>query len=99
MCGLLTEADNQAHVLPIVRASVEDRSWRVRFNVGREFHQLAEAMGEKITGEELLPAFCNLLQDAEAEVRTVAARNITGFYTIMGADVFVKELVPIMQVR
>jgi serine/threonine-protein phosphatase 2A regulatory subunit A len=55
-------------------------------------------MGSKITESDLLPSFCNLLQDAESEVRTVAAKNIQGFQELVGAEVFVKELVPIMQV-
>lgn len=98
MCGLLTEEENAEFVLPIVRASVEDRSWRVRFNVAKEFHALAKAMGAQITETDLLPSFCNLLQDAEAEVRTVAAKNIQGFQELSTEEVFVAELVPIMQV-
>lgn len=34
---LLTPDENAQHVLPIVRASVEDRSWRVRFSVAKDF--------------------------------------------------------------
>jgi serine/threonine-protein phosphatase 2A regulatory subunit A len=35
---LLSHDENTQHVLPIVRASVEDRSWRVRFSIAKDFY-------------------------------------------------------------
>jgi serine/threonine-protein phosphatase 2A regulatory subunit A len=95
---LLTEPENVQHVLPIVRLSVEDRSWRVRFNVAKEFHPLCKAMGDNITMSDGLGSFCNLLQDAEAEVRAAAAKNISGYLDLIGVENFVAEIVPTMQV-
>lgn len=37
IAALLNHDENVAHVLPIVRSSVEDRSWRVRFSIAKEF--------------------------------------------------------------
>jgi serine/threonine-protein phosphatase 2A regulatory subunit A len=34
---LLNAEDNLQTILPIVKASVEDRSWRVRFSIAKEF--------------------------------------------------------------
>ena len=34
---LLDEDDNSLHVLPVVRSSCEDRSWRVRFSIAKDF--------------------------------------------------------------
>lgn len=59
---LLSENDNLMHVLPIVRSSVEDRSWRVRFSIAKDFFPLSRAMGSQITESELLGCFSNLLQ-------------------------------------
>lgn len=39
---LLSPEENAQHVLPIVRSSVEDRSWRVRFSVAKDFFPVRE---------------------------------------------------------
>jgi serine/threonine-protein phosphatase 2A regulatory subunit A len=59
---LLSPEENTQSVLPIVRASVEDRSWRVRFSIAKDFFPLSRAMGSQITEAELLGCFTNLLQ-------------------------------------
>lgn len=41
---LLSPEENAQHVLPIVRSSVEDRSWRVRFSVAKDFFPVREAI-------------------------------------------------------
>ena len=66
------------YLLDSVRASVGDKSWRVRYMVANEFVGLAEAVGEPIVKEELVGAFVGLLKDNEAEVRTAGAGQIPG---------------------
>jgi len=61
----------------------------VRFNVAKEFHPLSEALGKNITLSDGLGSFCNLLQDAEAEVRAAAAKNIGGYLDLVGVENFV----------
>lgn len=39
---LLTPEENAQHILPIVRSSVEDRSWRVRFSVAKDFFPVSD---------------------------------------------------------
>ena len=34
---LLSAEENTQNILPVVRASVDDRSWRVRFSIAKEF--------------------------------------------------------------
>lgn len=40
-CGtigeMLNEQENSQHVLPLVRTSMDDRSWRVRFTIAKSF--------------------------------------------------------------
>lgn len=62
IADLLSPEENSQFVLPIVRASVEDRSWRVRFSIAKDFFPLSRAMGKQITESELLACFTNLLQ-------------------------------------
>ena len=98
VASLLSEAENEEHVLPIVHASVEDRSWRVRYNMAKMFHPLSAAMGTDITMRDMLGSFLNLLQDAEAEVRTAATKNVAGYCELVGVEVFVQEVMPVLQV-
>ena len=64
-------------LLPLVVATIDDRSWRVRWTAAAKFadvissfHQLPDAM------DSLVPAYEKLLQDPEAEVRTAATFNL-----------------------
>ncbi|KAI9917812.1 hypothetical protein PsorP6_013078 [Peronosclerospora sorghi] len=84
---LLSPEDNALHVLPILRSSVEDRSWRVRFSITKDFYPLSRAAGQPITD-----CFSNLLQDAEAEVRAAAAKNLSGYVLIIKSELFSREL-------
>lgn len=47
-----------------------------------EHSQLSEAAGEEIVREELVSAFTLLLKDQEAEVRTAAAGQIPGEFSL-----------------
>ncbi len=74
----LSPDETKEHLLDPLRASVGDKSWRVRYMIANEFVDLAEAVGEGVVREELVGAFVGLLKDNEAEVRTAAAGQIPG---------------------
>lgn len=74
----LSPEETREYLLEPLRASVGDKSWRVRYMIANEFVALAEAVGEGLVGEELVGAFVGLLKDNEAEVRTAAAGQIPG---------------------
>lgn len=72
-----TEVALLKRILPLVVATIDDRSWRVRWTAAAKFasvikayDQLADAM------DSLVPAYEKLLQDPEAEVRTAATFNL-----------------------
>ena len=52
---LLSVEDNQAAVLPIIRAVCQDKSWRVRYVVAEHFCQLVPSVGDSVTQAEMLP--------------------------------------------
>jgi serine/threonine-protein phosphatase 2A regulatory subunit A len=65
-------------LLPLIVATIDDRSWRVRWTAAAKFadviaayDQLPDAM------DALVPAYEKLLQDPEAEVRTAATFNLS----------------------
>uniref|UniRef100_A0A8C2R874 TOG domain-containing protein n=1 Tax=Capra hircus TaxID=9925 RepID=A0A8C2R874_CAPHI len=73
---LLSQDDIEALVMPTLRQAAEDKSWRVRYMVADKFSELQKAVGPKITLNDLIPAFQNLLKDCEAEVRAAAAHKV-----------------------
>jgi serine/threonine-protein phosphatase 2A regulatory subunit A len=63
--------------LPLVVATIDDRSWRVRWTAAAKFATVIAAFNP-IPGamDALIPAYEKLLQDPEAEVRTAATFNL-----------------------
>lgn len=49
------EDECAAHIVPVIKHAVEDRSWRVRCAMARGFAEAARAVGPKLTTVELLP--------------------------------------------
>ena len=64
-------------ILPLIMATIDDRSWRVRWTAAAKFADVITAYDE-LPGamESLVPAYEKLLQDPEAEVRTAATFNL-----------------------
>ena len=65
-------------VLPLIVATIDDRSWRVRWTAASKFALVVKAFSP-LTGtmDALVPAYEKLLQDPEAEVRTSATLNLS----------------------
>ena len=66
-------------IVPLIAATIEDRSWRVRWTVGSKFAQVIDAFKDlegTYAMDILVPAYEKLLQDPEAEVKTAATLNL-----------------------
>jgi serine/threonine-protein phosphatase 2A regulatory subunit A len=67
-------------ILPLIVATIDDRSWRVRWTAAAKFAAVITAYDDlpDVTDvmDTLIPAYEKLLQDPEAEVRTAAALNL-----------------------
>jgi len=58
-------------------ATIDDRSWRVRWTAAAKFADVVRAFDQlPDTMDSLVPAYEKLLQDPEAEVRTAATFNL-----------------------
>mmetsp|Transcript_124392 Transcript_124392/g.311028 ORF Transcript_124392/g.311028 Transcript_124392/m.311028 type:complete len:590 (+) Transcript_124392:92-1861(+) len=73
---MFNQEENRQYTLNVIKAAVEDRSWRVRLTVAKNFDQLCAAFGPDIVAAELLKSFITLLKDNEQEVRKEAVRVI-----------------------
>lgn len=78
LAAALSDEETKVNLLEPMRASITDKSWRVRYMVANEFVGLAESTGESIIREEFVGAFVGLLKDNEAEVRTAASGQVPG---------------------
>jgi serine/threonine-protein phosphatase 2A regulatory subunit A len=66
-------------IVPLIAATIEDRSWRVRWTVGSKFAHVIDAFKDlegTYAMDILVPAYEKLLQDPEAEVKTAATLNL-----------------------
>ena len=64
-------------ILPLLVATIDDRSWRVRWTAAAKFATVMAAYDRVPDAVDLLvPAYEKLLQDPEAEVRTAATLNL-----------------------
>lgn len=77
--GALNEHESALikRLLPLIIATIDDRSWRVRWTAAAKFADVIKAYNT-IPGamDSLIPAYEKLLQDPEAEVRTAATFNL-----------------------
>ncbi|GBG78322.1 hypothetical protein CBR_g26350 [Chara braunii] len=80
---LLDRQDCVAHVLPVIVAFSQDKSWRVRFNVANQLYELCEAIGSE------------LASDTSQYVRAALASNIMGLAPLLGKEVTIEQLLPI----
>jgi serine/threonine-protein phosphatase 2A regulatory subunit A len=65
------------NILPLVLATIDDRSWRVRWTAASKFAAVIQAYDVlPNVMDSLVPAYEKLLQDPEAEVRTAATLNL-----------------------
>jgi serine/threonine-protein phosphatase 2A regulatory subunit A len=71
------ELDLLRRILPLIVATIDDRSWRVRWTAAAKYADVISAydlLPEAM--DSLVPAYEKLLQDPEAEVRTAATFNL-----------------------
>ena len=74
---LLPKEETESLVMPVWRRCAEDKSWRVRYMVAEKFTDFQAAVGPEVTKNDLVPAFCALLKDCEAEVRSASAHKVS----------------------
>lgn len=60
--------ENLQHTVSVINDGCQDRSWRVRLTVAKEFPKLCKAFGSELL-EQLLDCHRRLLRDQEFEVR------------------------------
>ena len=93
-CIALAPQLGASTVLPVIKACLEDKSWRVRYAAADRFCRLCEVSGTETTKTQLLKGFVALLGDDEAEVRTAAATKVDGVCKLLPVDLAVLHILP-----
>jgi serine/threonine-protein phosphatase 2A regulatory subunit A len=83
---ILNASENKTHALPIIIAATEDKSWKIRLALAKNFAQLAEAFGKEITDISLIQIFTNLLKDSETDVRIAGVQSLNSFIKLINVD-------------
>merc|ERR1712159_822911 len=89
--------DKENLVVPTVRAAAQDKSWRVRYCAAEKFADLAGALGPEITQNDLVGLFVRLLKDSEAEVRGVAAGQVSAVAKSLPVAMITGQVLPCVQ--
>jgi len=63
LAKVLSRDDNKTHTLPVIIQAAEDKSWRVRLALSKNFADIAESFGKEITDLSLVQTFSALLKD------------------------------------
>ncbi|MDR3736515.1 MAG: HEAT repeat domain-containing protein [Acidobacteriaceae bacterium] len=92
----LVKEDVQRLSLPILLSLFEDKSWKVRLTIAKNFSELANAFGKDITDANLVARFAVLLKDVEADVRTAAVINLKTCVKSISAEKIQAILLPSM---
>jgi serine/threonine-protein phosphatase 2A regulatory subunit A len=99
-CTLLKKIDAPASVIseivPTVKATADDPSWRVRLAISKTFGNFAASVPSADVTNDVYPSAINLIQDPEPEVRTSALEMISSFCTVVGAQHYLMEFIPIV---
>jgi serine/threonine-protein phosphatase 2A regulatory subunit A len=86
LAKVLSRDDNKTHTLPVIIQAAEDKSWRVRLSLSKNFSDIAESFGKEITDLSLVQTFSALLKDVENDVKIEAVKSLSRFVKIISAD-------------
>lgn len=69
--------------MPLIIQAAEDKSWRVRLCLSKNFSQIACNFGKEVTDMSLIQTYGNLLKDPEVDVKLEAVKNLSDFVKIV----------------
>ena len=84
------------HLLYHIRLLALDQAWRVRYIAADNFIKLCKMLDTETIRDSMINYFIRLLQDQEPEVRAVAISKIPGISRLIGVDLSISKLIPII---
>lgn len=80
---ILTRDENKTFIMPLIIQAAEDKSWRVRLCLSKNFTEIASNFGKEVTDMSLIQTYGNLLKDSEVDVKIEAVKSLSGFIKIV----------------
>ena len=93
----LSREQNSVHTIAIVISAAEDRSWRVRLCLAKNFDKFSEAFGSQITESTLITKLELLLNDSEEEVKNAAVTSMNKILNTLSADKITNVIFPTLE--
>ena len=72
--------------MPLIIQAADDKSWRVRLCLSKNFTEIASNFGKEVTDMSLIQTYGNLLKDAEIDVKIEAVKSLSNFIKIVSAE-------------
>lgn len=72
--------------MPLIIQAAEDKSWRVRLCLSRNFTEIAENFGKEVADLSLIQVFGHLLKDPEVDVKIEAVKSLDNFIKIVSPE-------------
>lgn len=65
--------------MPLIIQAAEDKSWRVRLCLSKNFTEISSNFGKEVTDMSLIQTYSNLLKDPEVDVKIEAVKCLSNF--------------------
>ncbi len=72
--------------MPLIIQAAEDKSWRVRLCLSKNFTEIATNFGKEVTDMSLIQTFSNLLKDPEVDVKIEAVKSLNNFVKVISPE-------------
>lgn len=72
--------------MPLIIQAADDKSWRVRLCLSKNFTEIAENFGREVADLSLIQVFGHLLKDAEVDVKIQAVKSLDSFVKIVSPE-------------
>ena len=72
--------------MPLIIQAADDKSWRVRLCLSKNFTQIAENFGKEVADLSLIQVFGHLLKDVEVDVKIQAVKSLDNFVKIVSPE-------------
>ena len=72
--------------MPLIIQAAEDKSWRVRLCLSKNFTEIAKNFGKEVTDMSFIQTYGNLLKDSEIDVKIEAVKSMGAFVQIVSSD-------------
>lgn len=72
--------------MPLIIQAADDKSWRVRLCLSKNFTEIASNFGKEVTDLSLIQTYGNLLKDSEIDVKIQAVKSLSNFIKIVSPE-------------